>query len=284
MPPRGIGQVSVASFNMHAGVDRAGVPYDVGRVLVSLDADVVVLQEVWRPSIGSFAVGELATAAGYELQWSPVGTAFMRAPGDRQGAGLLGASAVRMEPVGSAMVPGADGRRGAVSGGAHGVSAGEAGGRRGEIGTAVLCRLPVAGSAVVPLDPLRRDHARRSVLLQTVRVGTTEVTVAGTHMAHLSQGSLHHFAQLRSLLRARVAPGALGVLAGDMNLWGAVIGRVLPGWRRAVVGRSWPAAFAIAQPDHILLAGPIAVMSAEVRGPTGSDHRPVRAVLRLGGT
>jgi endonuclease/exonuclease/phosphatase family metal-dependent hydrolase len=150
---------------------------------------------------------------------------------------------------------------------------------RGEIGTAILCRLPVTGVRAAPLELLPRDHAARSVLLQTVHVGAVAAEVAGTHMAHLSQGSLRHFAAVRALLGED--SGRPHLLLGDLNLWGTVVERVLPGWRRAVRGRSWPAPLPVAQPDHVLVRGPLTVVEGRVLPPVGSDHRPVRAVVRL---
>lgn len=267
-------RVTVASLNLHAGVDRGGVPFDVGAALRSLDADVVVLQEVWRPDEGPSSVDELGGALGYDVRFSPVGSGWLRVPGDRRGRGALGASAVCMEweADGRGMRPGTRGPT---------CSPGRPA-ARGRIGVAVLSRLPVADTAVFALDQLPRDRARRSVLLLTVDVDGGPLVVAGTHMAHLSQGSLRHFAQLRDRLQhvaaGRPSPGAL---VGDMNLWGPVAERVLPGWHRAVVGRSWPAGRPVAQPDHILVGTGVTVAGGRVLPPVGSDHRPVRAELQL---
>ena len=47
--------------------------------------------------------------------------------------------------------------------------------------------------------------------------------------------------QLRRLARALPPPGTPAVVAGDCNFWGPGVEALLPGWRRAVRGRTWPA-------------------------------------------
>lgn len=321
MPTASGARLAVASLNLHAGVRRDGSPFDVADAVRSLDADVVVLQEAWVPDDDPRRLVDLAAADGYELCWAPVGSGALRLPGDRQGSGVLGASAVRMDPAARRQGRGADrvtppagggglGPVPAVGGGTPAVPAavattgsGAAAGRspvvvrgagsggpaaaagpRGTIGTAVLSALPVRRSEAVPLHRLAGDQARRSLLLCTLAFGDTELHLAATHMTHLSQGSLRHFAAVRQLLAERwPRPGLPRLLVGDMNLWGPVVERVLPGWRRAVVGRSWPAVLPVAQPDHILVGGGLVAVAGGVLPPVGSDHRPVRAELRLTG-
>ena len=71
------------------------------------------------------------------------------------------------------------------------------------------------------------------------------------------------------------------VLAGDMNLWGPPLRHLLPGWRQAVKGRTWPAARPHSQIDHILVRGNVVAASSRILPDAGSDHRPVRAELAL---
>jgi endonuclease/exonuclease/phosphatase family metal-dependent hydrolase len=42
--------LTIASLNMHGGVDRFGQPYDIEAACHQLKADVIVLQEVWQPA------------------------------------------------------------------------------------------------------------------------------------------------------------------------------------------------------------------------------------------
>jgi endonuclease/exonuclease/phosphatase (EEP) superfamily protein YafD len=50
---------------------------------------------------------------------------------------------------------------------------------------------------------------------------------------------------------------------------------------RAVRGRTWPARRPHSQIDHIWIDDGLAVVDAGVGAATGSDHRPVRARLRV---
>ena len=54
------------------------------------------------------------------------------------------------------------------------------------------------------------------------------------------------------------------------------------GYRPAVRGRTFPAGRPLIQLDHMLLRGRVSAADAEVAGPLGSDHLPIRAQLSLG--
>ena len=56
----------------------------------------------------------------------------------------------------------------------------------------------------------------------------------------------------------------------------------MPGWRRAVVGRTWPAWRPHSQIDHILVRGALRPVAGAVLPHAGSDHRPVRAEIASG--
>jgi len=66
-----------------------------------------------------------------------------------------------------------------------------------------------------------------------------------------------------------------------MNLWGPPLSLLLPGWRRAVRGRTWPAWRPHSQPDHIFVNEAVAVGGSSVVRAGNSDHRAVRAILRF---
>ena len=63
-----------------------------------------------------------------------------------------------------------------------------------------------------------RDRVSRSVIVALLDAGSTELLVAGSHMAHLTYGSPVQFRRLRRALEVATA-GRPAVLAGDMNLW-----------------------------------------------------------------
>ena len=87
--------------------------------------------------------------------------------------------------------------------------------------------------------------------------------------------------QLRRLAAAIPASDRPGILTGDCNFWGPPASALLPGWRRTVRGRTWPAHRPHSQIDHVFVRGGIEVVDAAVLPPVGSDHRAVRARLRI---
>ena len=72
------------------------------------------------------------------------------------------------------------------------------------------------------------------------------------------------------------------MLTGDCNFWGPPASMCLPGWRRGVRGRTWPAHRPHSQIDHVFLRGGVQALSGEVLPDSASDHRPVRVKLRVG--
>jgi endonuclease/exonuclease/phosphatase (EEP) superfamily protein YafD len=108
----------------------------------------------------------------------------------------------------------------------------------------------------------------------------TEVDVVGVHVS----SRLWTFAplrQLRSLRPQLPARGRTAIVAGDCNFWGPGVVTMLPGWRRAVRGPTFPAHKPHSQIDHILVRDNVAILSGEVLPKTPSDHLPVRARLRV---
>jgi endonuclease/exonuclease/phosphatase family metal-dependent hydrolase len=59
----------LASLNTHGGRGADGRPYDLEAACRQLKADVIVLQEVWRPRGGPDPVTEIAAALGAEPLW-----------------------------------------------------------------------------------------------------------------------------------------------------------------------------------------------------------------------
>lgn len=264
----------VATFNTHAGVDGWGRPFDVVDACRRLDADVLVLEETWSPVSGPGVAARVAGAMGYAVHE----------------AALAGGRLARPHP-------GADGRwmrsfdwRGA----SHAIfldserpfgtvirrSDRYREAEPGTWGVAVLTRLPVRSSSVLELGRLARDRARRAAVVVELEVAGSTVVVAGTHMSHITYGAPIQFRRLaRGLLD--IVGTRPGVLAGDMNMWGPPVSALLPGWRRAVVEKTWPAWRPHSQVDHVLLRGPVVTCEGEVLDKAGSDHRPLRVTLAL---
>jgi endonuclease/exonuclease/phosphatase family metal-dependent hydrolase len=262
-----------ASFNVHAGIDGWGRRHDVLAVCRDLDADVLVLQEAWRPDGGrsmgeeigetlGYQVLEVTLARGRRAAPDPSATeAWMRPFDWRSASHALYLEDVRPFPpqvVRSARYQAAE---------------------PGSWGIAVLSRLPILDHQIIPLPQLRRDRARRAVVALTVALGARRVGVAGTHMSHLSHGSALHFRTVARMLES-VFGDVPALFAGDMNLWGPPIRAFLGQWRRAVKGKTWPAWRPHSQLDHLLVRG-LTVKTAAVWPSSGSDHRPVWARLAL---
>lgn len=70
---------SLATFNTHYSVRPArrppAEPYDMVAALRALDADVIVLQEVWRPDRERGPVDDAAEALGLTVMFEPTGSA-----------------------------------------------------------------------------------------------------------------------------------------------------------------------------------------------------------------
>lgn len=239
-------ELTLGSLNLHMGRGPGGhdAPfYDVVTACKEIDTDVLVLQEAWVPDDADGDVLTIAAALGYQVAAT---FAVARATCHDQ---------VRLVA-----------REG---------TAGD-----GDWVVAVLSRLPVVSSAIVPVTPqLARDPGRRAVLRTVVDVDGSRFTVAGSYMPLLKDPVWRLAAAIRAALPRPDTPGAL---AGDMNMWGWCADRLVgSGWRRVVRGRTYPAHRPHSQTDHILVNAPVTAVSSEVVPQVMSDHRPIRARLRF---
>lgn len=233
-------QLTVASFNTHWGVDRRGQPFDVAGVCLPLDADVLVLQEAWRPYGTESYVDEIAEQTGAVAHE----TVFMS---DRNPARPRH---LRPPP-----------------------------GPAGTCGLVVLSRLPVCDVALVVLPHALSDVIeQRASLIVTVSVDGTAVSIGGMHASHRLWGSLPQVRRVDQALRDRGNPSAI---VGDLNMWGPPVGLTVPNRRRAVRGRTWPAVHPHSQIDHVWIDDGLEGIDYRIGPATGSDHRAVRARLRL---
>jgi endonuclease/exonuclease/phosphatase family metal-dependent hydrolase len=241
LPPA---RLRLATFNTHYGVRPTRRPpapqYDLEAALADLDADVVVLQEVWRPDRCSGRVDEAAARLGYALHYETTGlaTSDHRWP--------------RLSRDGD-----------------------------GESGIAVLSRRPARHIGELVVGPTFGDPApRRTAIDVEVDVDGRPLRVVGVHLtSRLPHGPP---SQLRRLRPQLPPPGTPAVVVGDCNLWGPAVVSLLPGWRRAVRGRTWPARAPHSQIDHVLVRPQeVAVRRARVLPDVGSDHRAVEVELEL---
>jgi endonuclease/exonuclease/phosphatase family metal-dependent hydrolase len=150
---------------------------------------------------------------------------------------------------------------------------------QGSWGLALLVRMPARRLPDIPLGHAIADPAPRAALVVEIDVDGTPVIIATAHVSHRPHGSLMQLRRLEQALWTGVDSPA--VLAGDMNMWGPVVSRSFPDWRRAVLGPTWPAHRPHSQIDHILVRGAVEIVSGGVGRALGSDHRPISVELRI---
>jgi endonuclease/exonuclease/phosphatase family metal-dependent hydrolase len=145
---------------------------------------------------------------------------------------------------------------------------------------AVCTRFPVMDRREIALDAQRSDPVySRLALSVTVDVAGTPVEVIALH----TSSKVWRLAPVRHLLNAKrqLANDTPQILAGDFNFWGPPVAMLMQGWDRPVRGRTYPSHRPHSQIDHVLVRGGIESLEGEVLAATPSDHRPVRARLRL---
>ncbi len=255
--------VVVATWNLHAGVNGYGRRFDVVGACRALEADILILQEVFAPLNGPSQAEEICAGAGFEHRMElPMSRAWrirreIPAPPD------AGWEPTRPYPrsrrslrVGSYL---------------HGPIRDEAGYEPGTWGMAILARQPIVSSEAIELGKLKRDYTFRSALAVTLESG---LCVVAAHMAHFTHGSPRHHRKLYRALPRHDTPAVIG---GDMNFFGPPIELAMPGWRRAAVARTWPSWCPVAQLDHLLVTRQVATLGGEAVKVGDSDHFPLRA-------
>jgi len=262
-------ELVVATFNLHAGVDGWGVPFDVESSCADLDADVIILQEVWTPTGGEGLATTVAKSLGYAVHEVTLSGAVLveaaSAPDSRWGPSSGDPLHTRGLWVGE---PERLARR------RWGPTA-----QTGAWGIALLSRLSVDLVEVIDLGNLRRDGSeKRAAIFSEIDVGSSSVTVVGTHLPHFTDGAWNLFERLRRRLPPTSRPA---VFAGDMNFWGPPLSLALPGWRRAVRARTYPSWRPHSQIDHLFVTRPIEVISGQALRVGNSDHLALRARLAV---
>ena len=194
-------RVSVANFNAHWCLDAHGTTFDLSSVVASLDADVVVIEEVWRRSDGSALHETAAAELGYRLHEL-----------------MLPRRHNRTAPPLARKVDG----------------------NKSRWGLAVLTKLPVLSMHTHPLPRVPLDPARRFALSFVLDAGGPELTVVATHLTHRPWGSAWHLRSLARVLPDPGTPAvALGdlnmwgpvVTAVLRDYRRAVVGRTWPSHR-----------------------------------------------------
>jgi endonuclease/exonuclease/phosphatase family metal-dependent hydrolase len=96
------GPITLASLNLHGGVTSQGAPFDVAEACHRLKADIITLQEAWRPETRPDAVTEVAAALGAEVRHRGLARNTSRARlgvGPDEGSGTWGLAVLTMLPV-----------------------------------------------------------------------------------------------------------------------------------------------------------------------------------------
>jgi endonuclease/exonuclease/phosphatase family metal-dependent hydrolase len=234
--------VTVASFNTHWGRHPGTQePFDVVEACRRLDADVLALQEVWRPDGGRGVAEEVAEALGYERHELWAARAVIE-PKCRA-VGRID------EPVGT-----------------------------GDWGQALLTRVPHGPVTEHHLAGFLFDPMARAVITTEIELGGGTLTVGASHFPHLEHFSPLLRWRLRGVLPEPHHPA---VVMGDFNMWRWVTRFVVPGWRDTARGPTWPNPRPVFQIDHILVTSTVSATEARVVRAGQSDHLPLRARVRV---
>jgi endonuclease/exonuclease/phosphatase family metal-dependent hydrolase len=94
--------ITLASLNLHGGLSARGVPFDVAEACHRLKADVITLQEAWRPAAQPDEVTAAAAALGAQVRHRGLARNTNRARlgvGPDTGSGSWGLAVLSMLPI-----------------------------------------------------------------------------------------------------------------------------------------------------------------------------------------
>jgi endonuclease/exonuclease/phosphatase family metal-dependent hydrolase len=94
--------ITLASLNLHGGMTSRGEPFDVAEACHRLKADVIALQEAWRPEAQPDVVTDVAAALGAGVRHRGLARHTSRARlgvGTDEGPGTWGLAVLTMLPV-----------------------------------------------------------------------------------------------------------------------------------------------------------------------------------------
>jgi endonuclease/exonuclease/phosphatase family metal-dependent hydrolase len=160
----------------------------------------------------------------------------------------------------------------------------------GSYGQAILSRHPMTETATHPL-PGEPNVEPRTVARATVKVANQTITFFATHLDHKDEPARVKQAEEINALAGTVPADHTLLLAGDLNSrpGSAPMRRLFAHWKNATEGDSlWtiPVDKPKSQIDYVLhrTADNVKVIEKQVLDqPTASDHRPILAILEIGG-
>lgn len=254
----------VVTYNLHAGVDGYGRANDVVDSAVSLQPDLLFIQEVWRGRAHD-QYQDLATRLDLRGAFVELGT------GER----VTGAVGGRGWQSPLALLRGEEGlffdERRELTNHQKKRRAVAVGREEGVWGVALLTNRPLHSFTIESLPQLRRDKVKRELIVARLSDGGHEFFAVSVHGAHLTHGSLLQYRHVARRLQ-QLSNELPVVVGGDFNCWRPLLRTVLPGWRSGVRARTWPAWRVHSQIDHLLLRGNWTIVSSHAfRGP--SDHK-----------
>ena len=262
----------VATFNLHAGVDGWGRPTRVVEHAAGLEADILILPELWRGEredmyedlrgrlamegcFVALASGERVTTGTGGRTWQPLRAHF------------TGEHGLYFDEHRSLTRTQTD-RRGSLQSLEH-----------GEWGLGLLTSLPIESIRAAPLDRQPREKVRRALIIATLVDQGRRFHVLAVHGAHISHGSFRLYRQVNEIVDS-LDPTLPILLGGDFNCWRPLLRALLPGWRSLVRARTWPARHPHSQIDHLLVRGAWRSLGG-FASDGGSDHRALVADVTL---
>ena len=263
----------VATFNLHAGVDGWGRETRALNVAKDLDADILVLPELWRADEGPDFYEDLTTSFGLTGAFAPLARC------ERMTSGVGGSS---WQPRLAHLT----GERGLYFGEHRALTKSQLS-RRAEVefvetgtwGLGLLTRLTVEDIRVIALGRLPREKVQRAIIVGRLRDGDQSFHVVAVHGAHLSHGSHRQYQRIATIVSS-LEPALPVLLGGDFNCWRPLLRLWLPGWRSLARGKTWPAPRPHSQIDHLLGRGAWNTERSYTRD-GGSDHLALVAEISL---
>jgi endonuclease/exonuclease/phosphatase family metal-dependent hydrolase len=239
---------------------------------VSLNADLLILPELWR-SDGEDFFETLKARLGMDGVFVPLAT------GQRVTSGTGGRT---WQPLLAHL----SGERGlffdehrTLSNAQRVRRATALGVQDGEWGLGLLTRLEIVDIRVESLGRLPREKVKRALIIATLRDADRTFYALAVHGAHLSHGSYRQYRRVSDIVDT-LDPALPILLGGDFNSWRPLLRLLLPGWRSLVNARTWPARTPHSQIDHLLVRGPWERLGG-FASDGGSDHRALVADVRL---
>lgn len=261
----------VATFNLHAGVDGWGRPTEALKHIVRLNADILVLPELWRGDHGDDQFDDVRRQLGMEGVFVPLARA------ERTTTGVGGRS---WQPL----LAHFNGEHGLYFDEHRSLTRSQEARRRahggvesGDWGLALLTKCSIEDIQVIDLGRLPREKVRRATIVATLRDGEHLFRLIAVHGAHLSHGSYRQYRRLNQIA-ASLGDATPIVMAGDFNSWRPLLRFFLPDWRSMARARTWPARHPHSQIDHIFARGSVKSRGGRASD-GGSDHRALVADL-----